>query len=160
MIQWHDFFMACVGSSATLTGLLFIGISINLQKIISVQRLVNRGMLALIFLLIILIVSILFLVPDRPTSFYGVTVLIITSAAALIITRLDILLFKDKESRHRIYTKFYPVINTITIMCYIICSVLLIIEGEEGMYWIVPAIVLSYVKAILDAWILLVEILR
>lgn len=33
-------------------------------------------------------------------------------------------------------------------------------SGSGGLYWIVPAIIFSFVKAILDAWVLLVEINR
>jgi modulator of FtsH protease len=33
-------------------------------------------------------------------------------------------------------------------------------SGEIGIFWIVPAIVFSFIKAVLDAWVLLVEINR
>ncbi len=36
----------------------------------------------------------------------------------------------------------------------------LLISGVGGLYWLVPAAIFSFIKAILDAWVLLVEINR
>ena len=33
-------------------------------------------------------------------------------------------------------------------------------RGEGGLYWGVPAVIVSFVLALLDAWVLLVEINR
>ena len=38
MDEWHDFFLAQAGAAGVLTGLVFVGVSINLQKIISRVR--------------------------------------------------------------------------------------------------------------------------
>ena len=34
--EWHDFFLAQVGAAAALLGLLFVALSINLQRILSI----------------------------------------------------------------------------------------------------------------------------
>jgi hypothetical protein len=36
--EWHDFFLAVAGAAAVLAGLVFVGVSINLDIIMS-----NRG---------------------------------------------------------------------------------------------------------------------
>ena len=51
MIGWENFNIAEVGASAALLGLLFVGVSINLARIISLPGLPNRALLALIILL-------------------------------------------------------------------------------------------------------------
>ena len=35
MNEWHDFFLAQAGAAGVLTGLVFVGVSINLEKIVS-----------------------------------------------------------------------------------------------------------------------------
>ena len=52
MNAWHDFFLAQAGAAGVLTGLVFVGVSINLQKIVSDPNsgLVGRAAEALILL--------------------------------------------------------------------------------------------------------------
>jgi hypothetical protein len=33
--EWHDFFLAAAGAAAVLAGLVFVGVSINLEVIMS-----------------------------------------------------------------------------------------------------------------------------
>ena len=35
MDQWHEFFLAQAGAAGVLVGLVFVGVSINLEKILS-----------------------------------------------------------------------------------------------------------------------------
>ena len=65
MIGWENFFIAEVGASAALLGLIFVGVSINLTRIISLPGLPNRAFLALIILLTILIMCSLLLIPGQ-----------------------------------------------------------------------------------------------
>src|SRR5947208_9009881 len=63
--NWETFFAAEVAASAALVGLIFVGLSINLTRILSIPRLPNRALQSLIVLLTILVVSSLVLVPAR-----------------------------------------------------------------------------------------------
>ena len=51
-------------------------------------------------------------------------------------------------------------INQIALVPYGIAGVTLMLQGFAGLYWLAPALLLSFVKAILDSWVLLVEIDR
>jgi len=42
----------------------------------------------------------------------------------------------------------------------LICGVSLLLACGGGLYWVVVAIVVSFVAALLDAWVLLIEIQR
>ena len=57
MGDWHDFFLAQAGAAGVLTGLVFVGVSINLQKILS--DLTGRAVEALILLVAVLVASVL-----------------------------------------------------------------------------------------------------
>jgi modulator of FtsH protease len=46
------------------------------------------------------------------------------------------------------------------VLPYIIAGIMVLSEGLGGFYWLVPAVVFSFIKAVLDAWVLLVEINR
>ena len=79
MNAWHDFFLAQAGAAGVLTGLVFVGVSINLQKIVSDPNsgLVGRAAEALVLLLAVLIASVLVLVPGQGAGLLGAEVLVV-----------------------------------------------------------------------------------
>jgi hypothetical protein len=67
MGDWHDFFLAQARAARALTGLVFVGVSINLEKILSEPAfgLAGRAAEALILLVAVLTASVLLLVPGQ-----------------------------------------------------------------------------------------------
>jgi len=51
-------------------------------------------------------------------------------------------------------------LSQLAALLYVIASIILLVVGANGLYWLVPAVIFSFIKAILDAWVLLVEINR
>src|SRR3712207_9045232 len=83
MGDWHDFFLAQAGAAGVLTGLVFVGVSINLEKILADPHsgLPGRAAEALILLVAVLTASTLQLVPGQSTALIGVEVLAVGLAA-------------------------------------------------------------------------------
>ena len=77
MEEWHDFFLAAAGAAAVLAGLLFVGVSINLEMIMSnpVYGLTGRALEALLLFLAVLTVTCLLLVPAQGMMVAGLEVL-------------------------------------------------------------------------------------
>jgi hypothetical protein len=74
MSAWESFFVTAGGAAAVLAGLIFIGISINLQKLLE-RTLVSRGAwVSLLTLVEVLIVSLLMLIPEQPLPALGAEV--------------------------------------------------------------------------------------
>ena len=160
MNGWENFLIAEVGASAALLGLIFVGVSINLSRIISIPGLPNRAFLALIILLTILIVSSLLLIPAQTSTLIGIEVLIIGLIVWILATLLDLNIL---SSRKRQYRRPYLVnmgLTQLALLPYIVAGIITLTLGVGGLYWLVPAILISFIKAILDAWVLLVEINR
>jgi hypothetical protein len=66
ILGWHDFFLAAAGATAALLGLLFVGVSINLNAIAADERvdLRTRAGQAFANLIFVLVVSLIMLIPD------------------------------------------------------------------------------------------------
>lgn len=160
MKEWHDFFVAVAGASAALTGLIFVGISISLTKILSIGGLPDRALLSLLLLLHVLVVSILFLVPDQTSKALGVEVLIFGIIAYASIFLLDLRIFKHKQNKFRRLYILYFLIDHAATIPFIIVGLALLAGWTNGEYWVVAGTLFSIIKAVLDGWVLLVEINR
>lgn len=160
MEAWHDFSVAQVGAAAALAGLLFVSVSINLEKILASPTLVNRASVPFALLLGILIICSFFLLPEQPISTVGILVLIGGIVLWVFVTTVDVRRVRGEERR---FVRFeYPRIflTQVAALPYIVAGILLITSGVGGEIWIVPAIIFSYIKAFTDAWVLLIEINR
>jgi modulator of FtsH protease len=80
--EWKDLFVAMAGASAALAGLLFVAISINVDRIVKYEGLPERGLEALGLLLAVLIISTAGLMPGLGHVSFG---LILTGLTAVLI---------------------------------------------------------------------------
>jgi modulator of FtsH protease len=108
----------------------------------------------------ILILSILILVPGESLTLVGFELLLTGLILYFFILRLDLRNYRHtgKEFKNRYLLNLC--LDQLASLPYIICGTAMLMSGEIGIFWIVPAIVFSFIKAVLDAWVLLVEINR
>jgi modulator of FtsH protease len=160
MHEWNDFFVATAGAAAALTGLIFVGVSISLTKILTLPALPNRAFVSITLLLCILIISSLALVPKGLITWLGYEILIIGIAIWIIVTRIDLKNYKEIENAYKRHYFWMSIVDQLAILPYIISGLLISFQVDVGLYWIVPAIIVSFIKSVTDAWVLLVEINR
>jgi modulator of FtsH protease len=157
---WENFFLGHVGASAALGGLLFVAISINIERILTFASLPDRALMALELLLAILIVSSLMLIPAQSTTALGIEVLVVGLVVLVHGTILDLRGLRRTDPERRGVFIAHVVLFEVAVLPYAIGAVLLITGDLAGVYWIAASIILSFIKAVLDAWVLLVEINR
>lgn len=160
MEAWHDFWLAQVGGSAALAGLLFVSISINLKQVLTERYLAERAAIPLFLLFGILVNSSLLLVPGQSLPLIGIEIIVIGVALWGTVTYLDI---KRLRETKKIYWSAEParlLLTQVAALPYVIMGVVLWSGSEGGLYWMVPAVIASLIKSFTDAWVLLVEINR
>lgn len=160
MTGWNDFYVAVAGASAALTGLIFVGVSISLTKILSVRGLPDRALLSLVLLINVLVVSLLFLVPGLSAKSIGLLVLLTGTLTWLVVFRLDFRILQNKQKQYKRLYLFNMLIDQAATVCFLLTGTATIAGWTYGAYWLVPAVLLSIVKAVVDGWVLLVEINR
>jgi hypothetical protein len=158
--EWHDLLVVTGGSAAALAGLVFVSVSLNLTKILSFPQLPSRAFISLLLLMSILILSIIILIPQQTIFILGLEILIFGIVIYITATVLDINIFKSTHADYKRQYFFTLLINQIALLPYIIAGIFILCCGEKGIYWVVPSIIISFIKAISDAWVLLVEINR
>ena len=157
---WSDFFVAQIGASAALSGLVFVAISINLAQIAKNPLLVPRCAKALAILLGVLLASTLSLAPGQPLTVLGCELVILGAIVWILATR-----GQHKSSYKNPYAGRW---QTITLMIltqcaalpFIVCGVSLAFHHGGGLYWLLAGVVFSFAAALFDAWVLLIEIQR
>jgi modulator of FtsH protease len=139
---------------------MFVAVSINLKQILASPRLPGRAFEALIVLVSILIVSSLMLVPDQPIALMGSEVLVMGIGIWIIVTRINMDNFRKTDPQYHRQALSNILLNQLALLPSIISGISLLTWGIGGLYWLVPAFILSLIKALLDAWVLLIEINR
>lgn len=160
MENWDNFLVAQVGASAALLGLLFVGVSLNLTKILSISYLPDRSLAAMVLLFAILLVSSLLLIPDQPAMVVGLEVLGVGVAVWLSSTVLAVRGWQALSKDRKANFFFNFVFLQAATLPYIVAGLMLLAAELAGMYWLSAAIVVSLAKALTDAWVLLIEINR
>ena len=140
-------------------GLIFVGISINLKNILSIKGLDLRASISMFLLLGILIISLLMLAPFEPSA-RGLLVLITACFIWLATIIFDIKIYKGKQATYKRHYLINMLFNQAATIPNIVAGSLIFNANENGFYFTVPAIIFSIIKAVLDAWVLLVEINR
>jgi hypothetical protein len=165
MGDWHDFFLAQAGAAGVLTGLVFVGVSINLEKILADPHsgLPGRAAEALILLVAVLTASTLQLVPGQSTALIGVEVLAVGLAAwgwvvAIQLRRLGYWRTMRPDLRQAFVLRV--ALGQLATLPLVIAGVAVLTVGLGGLYWLVAGTVFSILAALSEAWVLLVEINR
>jgi hypothetical protein len=157
--EWHDLFVAAAGASAALAGLLFVAVSINLERILQFEGLPERGLETVAMLLAVLLISLVGLIPGQSHVALGAEVLVLAVALVAFIGRLPTKYTgPDEVPRSWVYTRW--ALRLVGTVPFIVAGVSLLAEAGGGLYWVVDGIVFAILAAVANAWVLLVEILR
>ena len=165
MEDWHDFFLAAAGAAAVLAGLVFVGISINLEMIMSnpIYGLPGRALEALVMLMAVLVVCSLLLTPAQGMVLAGVEVLAVGVTDWVIIVAIQLRQLKNWQSLEpdlRWNFVWRVVLGQATTLTFLASGIAVLSWGVGGLYLLVAGVVLSFLAAVAEAWVLLVEIHR
>ena len=159
MEQWDYFFQAQVGASAALVGLIFVSISISLTRILAAPHLPGRALHALIDLFQIFVAASLMLVPQAVRT-AGIEITATSLALWTVILVLNLRTMHRVTAPHRRRMAIRTGLSQVTAMLYVGAGIAMLAYGVDGIFVLVPAVIVSYLVAIIDAWVLLIEINR
>ena len=134
--------------------------SINLQRILAFPSLPRRLLKGLCMLSLVLFLSTLSLVPGQPVSLLGLELLILGLGALILVVVLDVGTWRRTEPRFRRGMLRLITIGLLATVSTAVAGASLLAQAGGGLYWLVPAVILAIVAALIDAWVLLIEIVR
>lgn len=156
---WSEFFVATAGATAALAGLIIVGMSVNIEKILQSRSIPARAAAAIGALTLAVATSCLGLVPTQTTWIFGLEVLAGAAALwALWAATLRAVLADPEPSRPGFPR--YAIAALAPILFTVAGAALLAGSERIGLGWLAAASVVSIIAGVLFAWIALVEILR
>jgi modulator of FtsH protease len=158
--EWTDLFVATAGASAALAGLVFVAVSINLERILAFRGLPERALETLLFLVSVLLISVVALIPGQDHVAFGLELLLVTLGIDAVVLRQPTIQVEAGEVMQRRWRVARWTLRAAATVPFLIGAVSILAECGGGLYWLVAGIVLAIAASVANAWVLLVEILR
>jgi hypothetical protein len=165
LADWVPFFTAAAGASAALVGLLIVAMSVNVEAIVAIPSMPARAAATISSLAIVVVVSVLALIPRIDARWFGAIVLICALAAVGFAVDSMVRLLRDaaghSEITNPVERVLRAVIGVVPVLLTAIAGVLLL-AGAVGAGQVLTAVgfALVFLVAVLNTWVVLVEIRR
>jgi hypothetical protein len=156
--EWTDLFVAAAGASAALAGLVFVAVSINIERILALEGVPDRALQALIQLLAVVVLSLLVLAPGQSNVALGLELLAVGLPLSLVSGWLIGRALQPTGSTSPLDPR--RAMAAAGTVPFVVSGVSLIVEAGGGIYWVLAGGIGALVGGVLNAWVLLVEILR
>ncbi len=157
---WTNFFVAEVGATAALAGLIMVAVSINLQRILAFPQLPGRAAEMLIALVSALIACSFGLMPGQTLRLLGTEITavgLLMTAAPLVIQARQLPTIKSQPVEWWLWRL---VVALCTGPPVLIGGLYLVAGASNGLYWVAVGVMLTLAATVWNSWVLLVEILR
>jgi modulator of FtsH protease len=157
--EWSDLFVATAGASAALAGLVFVAVSINLDRILKFPGLPERALETLLMLLGVVLVSIVALIPGQSVLALGLEVAVLGALVGSIIAAQPTALHVSQRAQVNWLIGRWT-LRLLSTLPFVVGGLALMFETGGGLYWVAAGIVFAIAGGVANAWVLLVEILR
>jgi hypothetical protein len=159
---WNNYFITIAQVSATLAGLLFVGLTISLGHVLSSAGYMNRAFVALFLQFQMLVIGVFGTVPGQPAWVVGGE-FIVTGLAVL--TGTSVFAYNFPEDPHAVLGSVGPrtvrrVLAWIATLLPVATGIGLLFDKPSALYALIPAEIASLYLSIGNAWVFAVEIPR
>ena len=157
--SWAGFLTAIVGAGTGLAGLIFVALSINLDRLATRPKLAARAAETLAVLLLAVIGSALGLMPMGRID-VGIVLLVV--ATPIWVVTLNLQLRQGPDSPDHPYWWFLSriAVTQCVVLPLMLAGLSLIIGKGGGLFWLGAGVLVAFAGSVYNGWILLVEVVR
>ena len=178
---WDNFAVISGSAAGALTGLLFVAVSLNRERIVGHEALHGEAGQTLVLFLLALLLSLVLVIPGTSARTLGVVLVAIALGSGTILTLIgrpgrDITGRRDATRERGMASdqggntppgddgtgaadRLARLVNTVSpnlfTMLLIIIAGCLQLAGDDGLYWLAAAVVLSLIGGVVNAWLFL-----
>ena len=162
--SWHDFYLTVGAASASLIGLLFVGISINLDSFTTDDGAGIRILAEQAFgsFILVLVIALMMLIPNTDQESMALRLAIVGGLGTLGIVRRAVSLRRRSVDpfggwRYVVRRLGLPAVASIGVLAV---AVWVLSNPVSALYWLVGAVLIYLFSAADSAWDLLIEVGR
>jgi hypothetical protein len=160
LTDWAPFFSAETGAAAALVGLITVAISINLNRILEHPHLPARAGESLFALTTAFVICGVALFPGLSPRAFGVVALAL-AAASLVFGARNQILSRNVKDVVAIEKQIIGGAGRLASALPILAGgAMLFAQAPAGLAWIAGGVLATLAVAVMNAWVLLVEIMR
>jgi hypothetical protein len=151
--DWQDFAQMIGGSSAALTGLLFVAVSLNATRIAGHMGLRASAAQTLVLFLAPLVAAAAVLAPGQLDPVVGGELIAVGLGASwslLSIGRMKRGLDDDARRLTNIFNRRVP--NILVMLLFVASGITLACGANAGLYLLLPASLVAFLSGVLNAW--------
>lgn len=158
--DWHELFVAAAGAAAALAGLLIVAMSVTMDRILADRTLPSRAGATIAAMALVLVVGLAGLVPAQGPVALGVEALIAGLLTLGVCALMTQRMFTDPRWRRPVSNALRSAIITIPALLVAIGGLCLALGAGAGIGWMAGGMIAAFAGAMVNAWVLLVEIQR
>jgi len=158
--EWSTLLSVEAETAATLTGLVFVGVSINLDRIMEYPGLSGRAAESILQFLEVFLISMMALIPGQPERALAIELL----GTGVLFWVLQITVQVGYLRLRAGHPLWWFVLRAALSQCatvpFWVAGIALLAGLPGALYWLMPGFVFSFAAGIVGAWVLLVEVRR
>jgi hypothetical protein len=157
-VVWSDFAEIAGSASGALTGLLFVAVSlsVNRERIIAHRGLRSQAGQTLMLFLLALISSMVLVIPGTPRRVLGLELVAIAVASGVIMGIISDRKRPEGEAPEDVLARLLDSVspNLLTVLLILVAGCIEL-AGADGLYVLAPAIIVALVNGVVNAWLFL-----
>jgi hypothetical protein len=150
---WHDFAVMTGGASGALTGLLFVAVSLNADRIARHRGLRASAAQTLVLFLVPLVMAMVLLAPGQADGVLGGELIAAGLGASLSLLAIGQRKRGLSDDDKRLVSIFdRRDTNVVVMLLFAASGAVLASGGDAGLYLLLPAALVAFVSGVLNAW--------
>ena len=160
LASWHDFYVTMGTASASLIGLLFVALSINLEAITGGSRDELRAFAEQAFLSfsLVLLIAVVFLIPTNAPDSLGVAFLVLGIVGGVRMLLRAPAIWRGRRGRLGQVAFWRFILPAAALVGLIVSAIGFMIDERSALYWLVFVIIGLLLSAARSSWDLLVRV--
>lgn len=148
---WHDFFILIGGAAATLSGLVFVAVSLHLREVLDNSLHRGRAGITLFTLVMMLVIATFGLIPGQPREGLGIEWIM----SSIFLVTVGVVGFIGRSPEEKRLVAVRASFGMLANLAVGVAGITLILESGGGIYWLPPAVITGFSYAAVNSWLLM-----